>query len=47
MSLITQILKNPDTFCFADHSFHPVAVDFLKAQPETENKEISSWLVII
>ncbi|KAL1130932.1 hypothetical protein AAG570_012173 [Ranatra chinensis] len=43
MSLIQQILKNPDIFCFADYPYHSVSIDILKALPETENKEIASW----
>ncbi|XP_066906424.1 CCR4-NOT transcription complex subunit 1 isoform X2 [Halyomorpha halys] len=43
VSFLQQILKNPDIFCFSDHPFHQVAVDILKAPPETENKEIASW----
>ncbi|XP_067012333.2 CCR4-NOT transcription complex subunit 1 isoform X3 [Anabrus simplex] len=43
MSLIQQILKNPDLFCLADYLFHSVAVDILKASPESDNKEITTW----
>lgn len=43
MSLISQIIKNPDIFCFGDHPHHPVAVDILKSVPESDNKEISNW----
>uniref|UniRef100_A0A0A9WXP9 CCR4-NOT transcription complex subunit 1 n=1 Tax=Lygus hesperus TaxID=30085 RepID=A0A0A9WXP9_LYGHE len=43
LSLITQILKNPDIFSFADYPFHSVSVDVLKAPPESENKEITCW----
>lgn len=42
-SLVQQILKNPDVFCFADYRFHSVAVDILKAPPESDNKEIMTW----
>lgn len=42
-SLLQQILKNPDVFCFADYRFHSVAVDILKAPPESDNKEITTW----
>lgn len=42
-TLINQILKNPDIFCFADYSYHPVAVEILKTTPETDNKEIATW----
>nr|CAD7196956.1 unnamed protein product [Timema douglasi] len=42
-SLIQQILKNPDVFCFADYPFHSVTVDILKAPPESDNKEITTW----
>lgn len=30
-------------FCFADYRFHSVAVDILKAPPESDNKEIMTW----
>jgi CCR4-NOT transcription complex subunit 1 len=40
---VQQILKNPDVFCFADYPFHSVAVDILKAPPESDNKEITTW----
>lgn len=42
-SLIQQILKNPDIICYADYPFHSVAVDVLKASPESDNKEITIW----
>ncbi|KAL0280391.1 UNVERIFIED_CONTAM: hypothetical protein PYX00_001693 [Menopon gallinae] len=42
-SLIMQILKNPDTFSFADYPYHSVSIDILKATPETDNKEITTW----
>lgn len=42
-SLIMQILKNPETFSFADHPFHSVSVDILKASPESDNKEVTTW----
>ncbi|XP_061382387.1 CCR4-NOT transcription complex subunit 1 isoform X1 [Danaus plexippus] len=43
MSLLTNILKHPDIFSFADHPFHPVSIDLLKSPPETDNKEVSTW----
>lgn len=43
MSLISNILKHPDIFSFADHPFHPVSIDLLKSPPETDNKEIATW----
>ncbi|XP_072931342.1 CCR4-NOT transcription complex subunit 1 isoform X2 [Epargyreus clarus] len=43
MSLISNILKYPDIFSFADHPFHPVSIDILKSPPESDNKEISTW----
>ncbi|XP_077294792.1 CCR4-NOT transcription complex subunit 1 isoform X2 [Arctopsyche grandis] len=43
MSLITHIIKNPDVFSFGENLYHPVAVDILKLQPESDNKEISNW----
>lgn len=46
MSLISNILKYPDIFSFADHPFHPVAIDILKSPPETDNKEIATWRCI-
>ncbi|XP_066592088.1 CCR4-NOT transcription complex subunit 1 isoform X2 [Prorops nasuta] len=42
-SLIEQILKNPDIFCFADYPYHSVIVDVLKAAPESDNKEAQTW----
>lgn len=42
-SLIMHILKNPDTFSFADYPYHSVTVDILKATPESDNKEITTW----
>ena len=42
-SLIHHILKNSDIFCFADYPFHSVPVDILKAPPENDNKEITTW----
>ncbi|XP_063392578.1 CCR4-NOT transcription complex subunit 1 isoform X1 [Cydia fagiglandana] len=43
LSLISNILKHPDIFSFADHPFHPVSIDLLKSPPETDNKEIATW----
>ncbi|XP_041987025.1 CCR4-NOT transcription complex subunit 1 [Aricia agestis] len=43
MSLISNILKHPDIFSFADHPFHPVSIDLLKSPPESDNKEIATW----
>ncbi|XP_013184897.1 CCR4-NOT transcription complex subunit 1 isoform X2 [Amyelois transitella] len=43
MSLISNIIKHPDIFCFADHPFHPVSIDLLKSPPESDNKEIATW----
>lgn len=43
LSLIQNILKNPDIFCFADYPFLSVNVDVLKAPPESDNKEIATW----
>ncbi|CAH4038649.1 unnamed protein product [Pieris brassicae] len=43
MSLITNILKHPDVFSFADYPFHPVSIDLLKSPPETDNKEVATW----
>ena len=42
-SLVQQILKNPDIFCFADYPCHPVTVDVLKAAPEADTKEAQTW----
>ncbi|XP_049786692.1 CCR4-NOT transcription complex subunit 1 isoform X4 [Schistocerca cancellata] len=42
-SLIQQILKNPDLFCFADYHYHSVPVDLLKAPPDSDNKDIATW----
>ncbi|XP_011168409.1 CCR4-NOT transcription complex subunit 1 isoform X1 [Solenopsis invicta] len=42
-SLIQQILKCPDIFCFADYPYHSVTVDVLKAAPEGDSKEGQTW----
>ncbi|XP_076264687.1 CCR4-NOT transcription complex subunit 1 isoform X3 [Rhynchophorus ferrugineus] len=42
-SLIQQILKNPDVFCFADYRCVSVAVDVLKTPPEQDSKELANW----
>ncbi|XP_018332618.1 CCR4-NOT transcription complex subunit 1 [Agrilus planipennis] len=42
-SLIQNVLKNPDVFCFADYPFLPVTVDVLKTPPEQDNKELANW----
>lgn len=42
-TLINQILKNPDVFCFADYKYHPVGIDMLKSVPENDNKDVSTW----
>ncbi|GBP76975.1 CCR4-NOT transcription complex subunit 1 [Eumeta japonica] len=43
MSLISNILKFPDIFSFADYPFHPVSIDILKLPPEADNKEVGTW----
>ncbi|XP_024942334.1 CCR4-NOT transcription complex subunit 1 isoform X8 [Cephus cinctus] len=42
-SLVQQVLKNPDIFCFADYPYHSVTVDVLKAAPEGDSKEAQTW----
>lgn len=42
-SLIQQILKNPDVFCFGDYPCVSVAVDVLKTPPEHDGKELANW----
>ncbi|XP_031355964.1 CCR4-NOT transcription complex subunit 1 [Photinus pyralis] len=42
-SLMQQILKNSDVFCFADYPFLSVPVDILKTPPEQDSKELSNW----
>lgn len=42
-SLIQQILKCPDIFCFTDYQYPSVAVDVLKAAPECDSKEYQTW----
>lgn len=42
-SLIHQILKNPDVFCFADFPCLTVSVDVLKSPPEHDSKEMANW----
>ncbi|XP_055592408.1 CCR4-NOT transcription complex subunit 1 [Uranotaenia lowii] len=44
LSLITNVLKNPDLYSFADHIYTSVSVDLLKTPPETDNKEIATWM---
>ncbi|CAF0914580.1 unnamed protein product [Brachionus calyciflorus] len=43
LSWINNALKNPDIFCFADYPCRRSATECLKAQPEEENRLISSW----
>jgi len=33
VTLFQQALRNPDVFNFADHQYHPVAVEVLKVPP--------------
>ncbi|CAH0545815.1 unnamed protein product [Brassicogethes aeneus] len=42
-SLVQNILKNPDVFCFADYPCVSVAVDILKTPPEQDSKELANW----
>ncbi|XP_053697550.1 CCR4-NOT transcription complex subunit 1 [Sabethes cyaneus] len=44
LSLIAMILKCPDLYSFADHIYTSVSVDLLKTPPETDNKEVASWM---
>lgn len=44
LSLISMIVKNPDLYSFADHIYTSVSVDLLKTPPETDNKEVASWM---
>jgi len=45
LSLIQQILHNPDIFNFAEHQCHKVAVEVLKVHPEgmVDGNELASW----
>ena len=43
LALISQALKNPDVFCFADYQCHTVVVDILKTPPDEENRDIATW----
>ncbi len=44
LSLVQQILHNPDVFSFADHAHHKVATELLKVQtPDLDNSELASW----
>lgn len=43
LSLISNILKNPDVFCFADYPCLSVTVDVLKTPPEQDSKELANW----
>lgn len=42
-SLIQQILKNPDVFCFGDYPCALVTVETLKTPPEPDGKDLSNW----
>lgn len=42
-SLISQILKNPETFSFADYPHRSVSVEILKSVPDSNTKEITTW----
>jgi CCR4-NOT transcription complex subunit 1 len=42
-SLIQNILKNPDVFCFADYPAMTVSIDVLKTPPEQDSKELANW----
>uniref|UniRef100_A0A1Y9H2G9 Uncharacterized protein n=1 Tax=Anopheles dirus TaxID=7168 RepID=A0A1Y9H2G9_9DIPT len=44
LSIIAQILKNPDLYSFADHIYTSVSLELLKTPPETDNKEVASWM---
>ncbi|RNA24401.1 CCR4-NOT transcription complex subunit 1 isoform X6, partial [Brachionus plicatilis] len=43
LSWLNNALKNPDIFCFADFTCRRTATECLKAQPEEENRLVSSW----
>lgn len=43
LSWLNNALKYPDVFCFADFACRRAATECLKAQPEDENRLISSW----
>ncbi len=43
LSLVQQILHNPDVFSFAEHAHHKVATELLKVQPEIDQSELASW----
>ncbi|XP_076110950.1 CCR4-NOT transcription complex subunit 1-like isoform X1 [Mytilus galloprovincialis] len=43
LSLIVQALRNPDVFCFADYPCHTVVTDILKAAPDDDNRDITTW----
>ena len=38
-----QCLLHPEIFCFADYPCHTVVIDILKAPPEDDNRDISTW----
>uniref|UniRef100_A0A240PK76 Uncharacterized protein n=1 Tax=Anopheles epiroticus TaxID=199890 RepID=A0A240PK76_9DIPT len=44
LSFISQILQNPDLYSFADHIYTSVSLDLLKTPPETESKEVATWM---
>lgn len=43
LSFIVQALRNPDVFCFADYPCHTVVTDILKAAPDDDNRDITTW----
>jgi hypothetical protein len=43
LSWIIHSIKHPDLFCIADYPCRRTSTDCLKAQPEDDNKLISSW----
>ena len=43
LSLLSQLIKNPDLFCIADYPHHPINVEILKSPPEPDNKKLANW----
>lgn len=46
LSMLSQLIRNPDVLCLADHPHSPVNVEILKSPPEAENKKMANWKCI-
>ena len=43
VSLFQQILRHSDVFNFADYTHHSVAVELMKVQPDSDNRDVAHW----